>query len=479
MLVNKRRDNFIEFIYYNFQNIKNQILPFLGLFISLIGEKNKSTPYIRFGFYILIAGIIIYSFLKWYNKTFEFNENMIRISEGVFTKRKNDIPYNRVKSVNTSDSLLKRLFGIANFSVELIGGNKVQFVLKRNEISELRERLFDNIEEETKTSKIKKLNVFEYFLMSFTNISVFLTSFTFTTTIFTFVTNHFGEQLGFKEDENEKNGKEILDSLKQTEILSFDFLGPTFLVFLSLFAVSYVLSYVYIYLNYGNFKITSNSDEIHIEYGIINKKNYHIPKKQIRTLRINEPFIFRLFGFVQLKVDNIGLNEHNSSLVLLHPIIKKSLIADLLNTHLPLFSDQDITHKPHKKSLLHYLIKSTLKSLIVIMVLTIFYHKLIYLTSIFPLFLIYGYIKWKHSGLTFNEQFVTIQKTTGLRRTKIITLKKFTESTRTTQSIFMKRQNLLHYRIAVYSERVTETYGCLFLGTSAKDQFHNYLNDKF
>lgn len=476
MLVNKRRDNFIEFIYYNFQNIKNQILPFLGLFISLIGEKNKFTPYIKIGFYVLIAGIIIYSFLKWYNKTFEFNDNMIRISEGVFSKRNNDIPYNRVKSVNTSDSLLKRLFGIANFSVELIGGNKVQFVLKRNEIIELSERLFDNIGEETKTSKIKKLSVFEYFLMSFTNISVFLASFSLTTTIFTFAMNHFGEQLGLKEDESEKNGKEILDSLKQTELVSFDFLGPTLLAFLLLFAVSYILSYVYIYLTYGNFLITSNSDDIHIEYGIINKKNYHIPKKQIRTLRINEPFIYRFFGFAQLKVDNIGLNEQNSSSVLLHPIIKRTLIEELLNTHLPIYKVQDITHKPQKLSLLHYLIKSVFYPIIAIAILTIFFHKLIYLILIFPLFIIYGYVKWKHSGLAFNEQFITIQKTIGLKRTMIITLKKYTETTRTTQSIFMKKQNLLHYRIAVYSEKVIETYECLFLDSSSKEQFHNYLN---
>ncbi|AVB12149.1 hypothetical protein C3438_22080 (plasmid) [Bacillus velezensis] len=114
--MNKRRDNFIEFIYHTYSTVKNLFLPLLALAVSLIGEKNHYTPYVKLGFYILIGFIITFSFLKWYNKTYEIDQASIRITQGVFAKRFKDVPINRVKSITASDSLLKRVFNISNIT---------------------------------------------------------------------------------------------------------------------------------------------------------------------------------------------------------------------------------------------------------------------------------------------------------------------------------------------------------------------------
>jgi putative membrane protein len=172
--MNKRRDSFIEFFHYNFVNIKNNIFPFLGLAVSAFNSKNEYVFLINLIFYLLIAGIVIYSFLNWYFKTFEIKDEKIMISEGIFRKRKNDISFNRIKSVNTSDSVLKRIFKISNLNIELIGGKKVKFVINNDEIVRLKKEIMNDFETAENEVKNKKVTFFEYVLLMFSNPIIIL-----------------------------------------------------------------------------------------------------------------------------------------------------------------------------------------------------------------------------------------------------------------------------------------------------------------
>ncbi|MCK2000425.1 PH domain-containing protein [[Brevibacterium] frigoritolerans] len=471
--MNKRRDNPIQFIYYSITSVKDQFIPLIGLVVSLIGSKNHYTPYIKFGFYLLVAAIVIYSFLKWYNKTFEFNNQIISIKQGVFKKIRSDIPFNRVKSINTSDSLLKRLCGISNFNVELIGGKNVIFVLKQREITALKKELFNDVEQKVDRTKIKKLTPFQYFLLSLTNFKVFLYSISLSLTLSSFVINYLVKKEPKKET---PSGLENLEALK-----TFNFLDPNFLIIMgiyigSILLTAYIISYGYIILTYGKFTITSMIEEIKIQYGLINIKDYHIPKNQIRSLRIVEPLLLKKFGYAQLYVDIIGTNKKMSSSILLYPILKSENIKEVLETHLPAFKEQELDLRPAKKYIGNFLVNSLSKWLMTILLLClIFSTKFMFIGVLIPLFLCFGYYNWKYSALSFNDQYVTIRSTKGLSATTLITLKRHTETTRTSQNFLMKRNNVSHYGFAVYSEKLTEVYTCKYLRDISKKEFLEYL----
>lgn len=470
----KRRDHFIEFFFYNVQLIKDNILPFLGLIISIIGTKNDFTPYIKLGFYLFIVFVIVFSFLKWYNKLFEFDESMIRISEGVFKKRKNDIPYNRVKSINTSDSMIKRFFGLANFSVELIGGNKVFFVMKNEQINEIKSQVFNTKEVTTEKPGPVRLKSSQYFLLALTSSSVFWTSFTFTVTTYSFLLTHFAEKLGLEGvKEEEENG--VIGTWGQTDYLGLDFMmsiGSLCLIFV---IPTCLISFICIKLTYGKFSIISDEKNIQVQYGIINKKNYHIPKKQIRSLRIAEPFLFRIFGYAQIKVDNIGLNE-NSSSVLIHPIVKKNEIHSIIDQHINFIKVQKITHQSQKKFLPHFLIRPVSKLVGITLLLSYLLRPtLLVLLFLLPFAILFGHTKWKYSGLSYDDEYMTIRFSKGLNIVTLTTLKMYTESTGTVQSIFMEKANIYHYQFAVYSEKGNEVYESMYLDSPNEVEFQNYL----
>lgn len=472
----KKRDNFIEFIYYTFTNIKNQFLPLLGLIVSLIGSKSHYTPYIKNGFYLLMTMIVIYSFLKWYNKTFEFNDQIISIKQGVFKKIRSDIPFNRVKSINTSDSLLKRMCGVSNFNVELIGGKNVIFVLKHREINALKKELFKDVEQKVDRTRIKKLTAFQYFLVSLTNFKVFLYSISLSLTLSSFVINYLAKKEPKKET---RSGLETLEALK-----TFNALDPDFLLILGIFIGSmlfaaYIISYGYIILTYGKFTITSMIEEIRIQYGLINIKDYHIPKNQIRSLRIVEPLLLKKFGYAQLYVDIIGTNKKMSSSILLYPILRVENIKEVLDTHLPAFKEQELVLRPSKKYIGNFLVNSISKWLMTILFLSlIFSTKFMFIGVLIPLFLCFGYYNWKYSALSFNDQYITIRSTKGLSATTLITLKRHTETTRTSQNFIMKRNRTSHFEFAVYSEKLTEVYICKHLDDTSKTAFLEYLTSK-
>ncbi|MGF7535184.1 PH domain-containing protein [Bacillus mexicanus] len=474
----KRRDNFIEFVYYGLGYIKDQILPLLTLIIATLGTKNHLTPYIKLGFYIFIGVIILFSLLKWYNKVYEFDGEIIRISQGVFKKFQNDIPYNRIKSINISDSLLKRIFGICNFNIELIGGNKVVFVLRKKDVDRLRKSMFANEEITKEKTKINKFSIIEYLLLSLTSPQVFLPALSLSLTLFSF----FLKLLNPRENTDDpgitgSNFKVFINSIIDPEfILAFSIIAVILL------CITYLFVFVYLFLTFGNFSITSSDKGIQIKYGILKGKNYIIPKQQIRSLRIIQPFIFRRTGYVQLKVDNIGLNERSSSSVLLYPIIKAELIDSILQKHLPSFSEQEMQMRPSKKYMPNFFVSSIYSSKLIIgslllgFILNVKFFWL--LTLLIPVTLMHGYCKWRYSAFGFNENYITIRYANKFKTTTLITLKRYVQTTSNLQHAFIKDKSIFHYRFALYSEKLRERYTCKYITDSRKKEFANYLITK-
>lgn len=468
----KRRDNLIQFIYYTFDNIRMNILPILGLIIAAIGSSNRFVPIIKVAFYILIAFIIIYSFLKWYNKIFEFDDKMIKISEGVYKKIYNDIPLSKVKSINTSDSILKRLFDISDLSVELIGGSNTVFVLKNKDIIHLKSHLFRGTNEVIEKKEKKYFSLFEYWLLSFLNLKLYISALSICSTTFLLL----GKQI--ISEENKKNDKNIIELLIEVKeaINEPNFVITFFFVIIILIISSHIIVLGYTILIFGNFNIVSSKTNIRVWYGIKNKREYFIPSNQIRSLLIVEPLLLRIFGYVQIKIETIGLDNSHSSTVVLTPVIKKVKIHDFLKENLPEFIIQDFMLKPEKKFLVHFIVLSSYKLFLFVLLVTLLLNfKFLILLIFLPICIIYGYMQWKYSALAYNERYISNRRANKLKIITMVTLKKYTQTTGISQSYFMRNTNVIHYDFSLYSEEIEDIYICRYLKDTYKKEFLDYL----
>ncbi|WP_341285226.1 PH domain-containing protein, partial [Priestia megaterium] len=342
-----------------------------------------------------------------------------------------------------------------------------------------RNQLFNDIHQtKINEANIQKLKPLQYVLISLTNFPTFIASLSLAFSIYGFLIHTYGKYLIANTDKDPRNTIEVLAALKVDDILNLNFLMLMGLFLGVIAAVAYLFSFIFIYLTYGRFATTNAENDVTVEYGILNKKVYHIPKSQIRSLRIGEPFLFRLFGYVQLKIDNIGLTEGRSSLILLHPAVKKEVAKKIIASYIPDFKEQTISLRPEKNSIFSYILSNIVSPIVTFIVLYFISPKLGFMFLFTPLYLLYGYTEWRHSGLSFDNKVLTLQYTKRLRKTTLITLKKFVEATETSQTIFMKKKDVYHYGFAVYSEDQTEEYVCRFLSNSSKQHFLKYLVEK-
>jgi putative membrane protein len=301
-------------------------------------------------------------------------------------------------------------------------------------------------------------------LISLTNTAVFTAAISIVTPAFFFAA-------GYIFDTDETNNKGIIEEFQEFGIDWIPMLISLAIIVGVIGVISYIFTFVYIFTSYGNFQVKSNPDDIRIEYGLLNRKVFQIPKEQIRSLRISEPFLSRVFGYRQLELDSIS---PRSKSVLLHPIIKGDQLEGFLQKNVPEIENQVLSYRPVKGSLFMFAVKSGVIPVAGAFILSLFHNYGLYLLLSLPIFLLYGFLKWKHSGLAFDDDFITVRKTKRFKRITVISMKKYTQATEVKQNFLMKRNQVSHYNFSLFSGKSSEDYRCDYLPEALKRPFLDY-----
>ncbi len=75
------------------------------------------TRYVAIAFFVVILIIVIYiiwQLLGWYSKEYTLTDTRVIIKSGVLSTKKNYMPYARIQDINTSQSIIARLFRIGS-----------------------------------------------------------------------------------------------------------------------------------------------------------------------------------------------------------------------------------------------------------------------------------------------------------------------------------------------------------------------------
>lgn len=111
---------FIDFISDAVAMIKNFIIPF---FVLIFVNSNSS---IRFYAFIILGVLLLWkavsTVLAWRRFTYRMEEDEFRVESGVITKKKKYISLERIQTVNTSEGIFQRIFGLVRVQIETAGG---------------------------------------------------------------------------------------------------------------------------------------------------------------------------------------------------------------------------------------------------------------------------------------------------------------------------------------------------------------------
>ena len=105
------------------KQLKDLIVPFVFLFvINNRGEKNGFWDYMPLlSMALVLVIVLIFGIVKWLRFTYRLEEGELRIEYGLFVKKKRYIPIERIQSLNFSEGILHRPFGLVKVKVETAG----------------------------------------------------------------------------------------------------------------------------------------------------------------------------------------------------------------------------------------------------------------------------------------------------------------------------------------------------------------------
>jgi len=146
------------------------VISISSLIIRLIGEmqvylvsyiKLSLTRYVTIGLFVIMLLIILYiiwQLISWYSKEYILTESKIIIISGVLFTRKKYMPYFTIQDINTSQSILARLFNIGSVSIYNAYDNNQMSIENISNPSKVEEIIFSKISQNTAPSHYNNYN---------------------------------------------------------------------------------------------------------------------------------------------------------------------------------------------------------------------------------------------------------------------------------------------------------------------------------
>jgi putative membrane protein len=434
------------------KQLKELIIPFVLLFV-LNGRGEKGgfwdyMPLISMGAVLVIvlaAGVV-----KWLRFTYRLEKGELRIEYGLFVKKKRYIPFDRIQSLNFSEGIIHRPFGLVKVKVETAGSSNPReseaelTAIRKEEALEL-ERIIYREKKKVQRAEMteepvagqeaphkKETAVFE---MSQKDIWVLAATSGGIGVILSGVAVFFSQFSEF-----------IPYDAVFDEIMVFVKSGIVFvavMVFVVLLA-AWILSVGWTFIVYGDFKIRLNDDNIVITRGLLEKKQVTIPLNRVQGIRIVENPVRQLLGYCTVVIENAGgsVLEKDSSTIKLIPVVRKKKVQGLLQAIFPDYELTEEFHRLPRRSLRRYIFRTAFWVIIPVVILAIMYWPLGLLSILLVVpFSLLGFYQYRAGGWGISGQQLALQYRGILKHTAYMK-KSRVQSFDSKQSWFQARRNL-------------------------------------
>ena len=450
------KNNFLSIFYYSFNFFKE--IAFI-LFLILLEKKLLGLLLIIISF-ILISLIYI---LKWKNINFIIEDNKLKYNCGVFSKKNLVISLDKITTVDLNQNIILMIFNLYKLKVDsgsvLSNESEFEIILKKEDALAFKNMLLtlnNNQNYSTSSEKSTKAKIkADSYIYTLSNKNLLLITLTknyfilaitfslYCVSVLTEAANTFNI-----------NPDDILfDGINKLE--SFVGSGLGFIIIFSLLILVIIIVSILIniglsYIKYYNFKAYKYNDYINIEYGLINKKRYSLPIKNINAITYKQNIIKRIFKLYTLEITSIGYGDEKKEEAILYPIGKKDMLNKIVSDLLPSFIIKEEIISPPKKSLIRFIFMPTLIYSLFLIIFFIYVETFLFLFVPLLFILIVQYLNYKTIGICYDDRNL-VTCTGAFKRTKSIIPYSKIQSISKSSNFFMRRKNLSHYKIDFYA----------------------------
>ncbi|MCA1061540.1 PH domain-containing protein [Rossellomorea aquimaris] len=328
------------------KQLKDLIVPLIFLFVlNNREEKNGFWDYLPLlSMAVVLVFVLVFGIIKWLRFTYRVEEGELRIEYGLFVKKKRYIPIDRIQSLNFSEGILHRPFGLVKVKVETAGSSNSReseaelTAITKKEAQDLENMIYvekkghTDVEDSPESSETREEE--PYFSLGSKDIWVLAATSGGVGVIISGVALFLSQM------------NELIPYEAVYEEVAVFVQNGVFVVAMTVFLgliLAWVLSIIWTFIIYGDFKIKIVDDHIVMTRGLLEKKQVTVPLNRVQGIRVVENPIRQLIGYCTVHIENAGgsVLEKDSMSIKLFPIVKKEQVPDLLKG---LFPDYIIQH---------------------------------------------------------------------------------------------------------------------------------------
>lgn len=416
----------ISIVVHFIKGLKELIFPFIFLFIfgGSDGPGFNGWQLSFAGIFLIVS--LVTGILSWLRYTYRVEDGELRIESGLFVRKKRYIPFDRIQSLDFSEGIFQRPFGLVKVKVETAGSSglldaeavltaitKADARLIQDVLSSVKNKEHTEVEDRIEPTIIYRITPLELVLLSSTSggAGVVISA------VIAFVLQ-FDELIPYEKVFNELQG-----------FISNGVMFISLSIFI-VFFLAWIIAIIGTMIKYSGFAVNRDGEDLIITRGIIEKRQITIPLHRVQGILISENIIRQPFGLGSVFIESAGGSlEKDGSKILLLPIMKKQKIMSVLSE---LFEDYHVTtnivHAP-KRSRKRYTFRMLILPCILSIVAIIFFRPWGYLALLlFPLAVVWAYLKHKDAGWSIENQQLTltyrgiVKNTIFMKKGKIQTL---------------------------------------------------------
>lgn len=411
---------------------------------------------------VIVLLLIGYGIMDWLRFTYRIEEGELRIESGVFIRKKRYIRFERIHSLDKSEGILQRLFGLVKLKVETAGSSGEQADATLSAISKDEAERINGIFNEVKRSgkmstaangetdsimpvqPEKEEESQSVFQQSFKELLIMAATSGGAGVVFSGAIAFFGQF------EKLIPYNRLLGGFEQFIKGSVVFISIV-VVFGLLFA--YLIATAGIILKYAFFTVKKKENKIIISRGLLERRQLTIPLEKIQGIRITENIIRQPFGLASVYVEYAGgsILDKESSHIMLFPLIKKEKIQGLIRQFIPEYEvEVPFTPLP-KRSYQRYLFRVWIFLAPIAAAISFIYRPLGLLSLlVLPLGAFWAYFCFRGAGWSITGNQLQLRSRFFAKQTFIFQKKKI-QAVYVEVSPFQKRKKLASIGAAVAS----------------------------
>ncbi|PKR77466.1 hypothetical protein CEY16_12125 [Halalkalibacillus sediminis] len=405
--------------------------------------------YLNLGVLLLLMLLIGSSVLHWLRFKYTVENDELYIEKGILIRKKRYISKNRIQSIDLTQGIIHRIFGLTKVDIETAGsnegtdaslsavtfaeGHRLQNALKNRQQTDS----FTEVDEKLEKEEAPSIAISQKRLLiagsTSGSIGVILALFAF----------------GLSEVER------FIPESFYNQVAQW-FLGLTieFIIGLALFLliILWVLGILGTMIRYGNFKITKYENEIFITRGLIEKRQMTIPLKRIQAVGIEESLIRQPLGYATIFVEIAGGVKEmgGEGHTVLFPIMKKKEIPGFLETILPEYQQMPdgMTGLP-KRALPYYMARGLWVPLVLSVVVSVFWLEWIFIPlALLVISSFFAWLRYLSVGYSVDGKDLSISHRV-FAKTTVLLKKQRMQSFKLKQHFLHKKQGLANMNTSV------------------------------